>query len=62
MSLALPEDPHHFANQRSWRGFDPEKHPIIAVINVLAAHAMVVLGPMLWAALVVLWVVAEFSS
>jgi hypothetical protein len=41
---------------------DPEKHPAIAKINVLAARAMVVRGPTLWAALVLLWAVAEFSS
>jgi hypothetical protein len=41
---------------------DPEKHPIIAMTNVFAGRVMEVLGPMLWTALVLLWVVAEFSS
>ena len=41
---------------------DPEKHPIIAMTNLLAGRVMEVLGPMLWTALVLLWVVAEFSS
>jgi hypothetical protein len=62
MSLVLHDDRRHFSNQPTWRGFDPETHPIIAMVNAVAARAMVVLGPMLWAALVVLWAVAEFSS
>jgi hypothetical protein len=41
---------------------DPKKHPVITKINVLATRAMVVMGPTLWAALVLLWVFAEFSS
>jgi hypothetical protein len=41
---------------------DPKKHPIIAKINVLAARAMVVMGPTLWATLVLLWAVTEFLS
>jgi hypothetical protein len=41
---------------------DPAKHPIIAMTNILAGRVMEVLGPMLWTALVLLWVVAEFSS
>jgi hypothetical protein len=57
----LHDDPGLF-HQRSAPVIDPEKHPVIAMINVLAARAMVVLGPMLWTALVLLWAVAEFSS
>lgn len=38
---------------------DPPGQPIIAVINDLAAEMMEMLGPMLWAALVVLFVYAE---
>jgi hypothetical protein len=60
--LDLDDDPHLGSYQPTWRGFDPEKHPIIAMINVLAAQAMNVLGPTLWAALVLLWALAEFSS
>jgi hypothetical protein len=50
------------SHQRAAPVIDPEKHPIIATINVLAARAMVVLGPTLWAALLLLWALAEFSS
>ena len=48
--------------QRAAPEIDPEKHPIIAKINVLAARAMVVMGPTLWATLVLLWAFTEFSS
>jgi hypothetical protein len=57
----LHDDPRLF-HQRTAPVIDPEKHPIIAKINVLAARVMVVMGPMLWAALVLLWALAEFSS
>jgi len=57
----LHDDPSLF-HQRTVPVIDPEKHPTIAKINVLAARAMVVMGPTLWAALVLLWAVAEFSS
>jgi hypothetical protein len=57
----LHDDPSLF-HQRTGPVIDPEKHPTIAKMNVLAARAMVVMGPTLWAALVLLWAVAEFSS
>ena len=57
----LHDDPRLF-HQRIAPVIDPEKHTIIAKITVLAARAMVVMGPTLWAALVLLWAVAEFSS
>lgn len=60
--LDLDDDRHLFSYQPTWLGFDPEKHPIIAMTNILAGRVMEVLGPMLWTALVLLWVVAEFSS
>ena len=40
---------------------DAEKHPVIATVNVIAAEFLGILGPMLWAALIVLFLVAEFS-
>ena len=42
-----------------WREESPE---FDAKINVLAARAMVVMGPTLWATLVLLWAFTEFSS
>jgi hypothetical protein len=54
----LHDDPRLF-HQRTAPVIDPEKHPSIAK---LAARAMVVIGPTLWAALVLLWAFAEFSS
>jgi hypothetical protein len=60
--LDLDDDARLGSHQPSALGFDPEKHPIIATINVVAAQAMNVLGPTLWAALLLLWAVAEFSS
>jgi hypothetical protein len=41
---------------------DTAKHPVIATVNIIAAELFDVLGPMLWAALIVLFLVAEFSS
>ncbi len=40
---------------------DPVNHPFIALANIVAAEIFDILGPMLWAALVVLLVVAIFS-
>jgi hypothetical protein len=61
LHLDLDDDTPLSSYQPTALGFDPKKHPFIAMINVLAAHAMDVLGPTLWAALVVLWALAEFS-
>lgn len=41
---------------------DAAKHPVIATVNIIAAELFDILGPMLWAALIVLFLVAEFSS
>jgi hypothetical protein len=41
---------------------DAAKHPVMATVNSIAAELFDILGPMLWAALIVLFVVAEFSS
>ena len=46
----------------SLRFVDPEKHPVIATVNVIAAELLGILGPMLWAALIVLFLMSEFSS
>ncbi len=49
-------------HQRAAPMIDAQKHPVIAKTNVLAARVMVVMGPTLWAALVLLWAFAELSS
>jgi hypothetical protein len=36
-------------------------HPVIATANIVAAALVDILGPMFWAALIVLFVVAELS-
>ena len=41
---------------------DAAKHPTIALVNILAAGLFEILGPMCWAALIVLALVAQFSS
>ena len=41
---------------------DADKHPIMAKINRLSARLMRILGPVYWAAIIILWFVAEFSS
>ena len=40
---------------------DWDRHPVIAVINVLAVALMEVLGPFCWAALIVLFLAAVLS-
>jgi hypothetical protein len=40
---------------------DPHEQLIVAVMNALAAEVMEMLGPMLWAALVVLYIYAQLS-
>ncbi len=40
---------------------DWDRHPGIAVINILAVAVMEVLGPFCWAALILLFLVAVFS-
>ena len=40
---------------------DWDRHPVIAVINILAVAVMEVLGPFCWAALILLFLVAVFS-
>jgi hypothetical protein len=52
------EFPYH---GRSIPLVDAEKHLVIATINTVSAELLQILGPMLWAALVVLFLVAEFS-
>jgi hypothetical protein len=37
-------------------------HPFIEVVNILAVALMEILGPFCWAALILLFLVAEFSS
>jgi len=43
----------------TWREIDPTKHPIIAAINRIAGLLVEILGPMFWAALIVLFVWSE---
>ena len=38
------------------------KHPLIGKINLVAAWLVEILGPMFWAALIVLFVWAELSA
>jgi hypothetical protein len=40
---------------------DPHEQPIVVAINDLAMDVMEMLGPMLWAALLVLFIYAELS-
>lgn len=52
-----------FAPQGSGVSFvDAEKHPVIAAVNVVAARLLEILGPILWAALIALFLAAAFSS
>jgi hypothetical protein len=41
---------------------DFDNRPVIAVINNLALALMEILGPFCWAALILLFLLAEFSS
>ena len=40
---------------------DADKHPVIAAVNVVAGELLDILGPVLWAALIVLCLVAAFT-
>jgi hypothetical protein len=40
---------------------DLENDPAVAIANILAARLMEVLGPCFWAALILLFVFAEFA-
>lgn len=46
----------------SWTEVDPGKHPIIAKINLLAGQLLEILGPIFWAALILLFFWAELSA
>ncbi len=51
--------------QPAWRQaalIDWHAHPVIEVINILAVALMEILGPFCWISLIVLFLVAEFSS
>jgi hypothetical protein len=41
---------------------DPDAHPVIAAINRIAASVAQILGPLLWAAIIVLLIWAEIST
>ena len=41
---------------------DLANHPFIEVVNILAVALMEILGPFCWAALILLFLVAEFSA
>jgi hypothetical protein len=45
-----------------WREIDPARHPIIAEANRIAGAAAEILGPMAWAAVILLLVWAEFLA
>jgi hypothetical protein len=46
----------------AWREIDPAEHPIIAQINRIAGSAAEILGPVLWAVLILLLLWAEISA
>ena len=44
------------------REIDYGEHPAIEALNRICAELMILLGPMLWAALIVLFIWAEFFA
>jgi hypothetical protein len=40
---------------------DQVTHPVIAAVNLIAAVAAEILGPLCWAALIAMFVIAELS-
>lgn len=46
----------------SWTEIDPGKHPVIAEINRVAGLLLEILGPMFWAALILLSLWAELGG
>ncbi|MGH7092738.1 MAG: hypothetical protein ACREFB_04300 [Stellaceae bacterium] len=56
-----PEPIQFHAIDLSGTEIDPDKHPIIAEINLLAGLLLETLGPAFWAALILLSLWAELS-
>ncbi|HZT88383.1 MAG TPA: hypothetical protein VFA12_10470 [Stellaceae bacterium] len=50
------------AIERELRYLDATRHPGIAQTHLVCAAVVEILGPSLWVALIVLWVVAELGS
>lgn len=58
--LVLKEDWDYPVLDHDFAYLDRSRHPLIAAINIAAAHWIEIVGPMMWAALIVGWIVAEF--
>ena len=54
------DDPELRVSQPDAAVFHSLDHPVIATVNTIATALVDVLGPMFWAALIVLFLVAEF--
>ena len=55
-----PEELTHSAGQT--RNIDLTDRPALAALHQICAELMILLGPMLWAALIVLLIEAEFFA
>jgi hypothetical protein len=60
MAFLYPESEESPASTELLREIDYRGHPGIAALNRICAELMIVVGPMLWAALMVLFIWAEF--
>jgi hypothetical protein len=56
-----PEPSEFHTIDLGWVEIDCGKHPLIAKINLLAGALLEIIGPMFWAALILLTLWAELS-
>ena len=62
MGLLYPQSEELLASAEPLREIDYGEHPAIEALNRICAELMILLGPMLWAALIVLFIWAEFFA
>jgi hypothetical protein len=62
MAFFYPEPEELPASAEHPHEIDFGDHPGIAALNRICAELMMLVGPMLWAALIVLFIWAEFST
>ena len=62
MAFLYPQSEELPASAEQLREVDYGKHPAIEALNRICAELMILVGPMLWAALIVLFIWAEFFA
>jgi hypothetical protein len=62
MAFLSPETEKFAASCEHPREIDFGDHPVVAALYRICAELMILVGPMLWAALIVLFIWAEFFA